>query len=222
MKAIKRNNRLFLFLLIPLAAACSSDSYTKLRMELPRPVSVNIDQYQEILITDFIIKDEKPDFDLNAELVDYFSEEFRVQTQKNIEHLEGVSLEEQDITNSDFWKEQQIPEKKRLIVTGTASYKAETRKALIGKDKRQFENPFPEQNRLMERKFFNLKLNLYFIDPATGEIIYQPQFDEKNAQPNPNQSAEFALYDLAIQIKDKLFRRLFGQERIQERYLIAK
>ncbi len=222
MKTIKRNKWFLFFLLIPFIAACSGNSYTKLRIELPRPVSIDMNVYQEIVITDFIIKDEEPAFDLNLELIDYFSEEFRVQTQKNIQYLEENSLAEQNLKDPDFWKKFHINEKKRLVMTGTASYQAETRKALIGKDNRQFENPFPEQRKLMEKKFFNIKLNLYFIDPETGEILYQPKFDEKNALPNPKQSGEFAFYDLIIQIKDKLFRRLFGLERIQERYLIIK
>jgi hypothetical protein len=218
-----KNNKWFLFfLLIPFAASCSGDTATKLRMELPRPASIDMDAYKEIMLADFIIEDEKPDFDLNHVLVDYFSESFRVQTQKDVQYLSDVSLDEERFKDPGFWKQYQNTEKKRLIVTGTVSYQEETRKALIGKDKRQFENPFPEQNRLMERKFFNIKLDLYFIDPDTGAVIFQTQFDEKDALPNPNQSGEFAFYDLIIQIKDKLFRRLFGLDRVQERYLITK
>ena len=219
---LRKNKWLLLFLIIPLASACRPESTTKIRVDMPRPASIDMNAFQEIVITDFIIENEKPSFDLNQELVDYFSEEFRVQTQKEIQHLKDVAVDQEKFKDPDFWKQFKNNEKKRLIMAGTASYQQETRKALIGKDKRPFEDPFPEQKRLMERNFFNIKLDLYFIDSETGKIVYQPQYDEKNALPNPNQSSEFAFYDLIIQIKDKLFRQLFGLEKVQERYLIVK
>lgn len=218
-----RNKYLLLIPLFLIAAGCAGETTTKIKMELPRPALIDADAYHEIAVTDFLIKDEeKPDFDLNAKIVDYFSEAFRVKTRKETHHLKDIPLDDSLFQNPDFWKKQQKKEKRILIATGSASFQAETRKALTGKDTRQFKDPFPEEKRLMERNFFNLKVEIFFIDPDTGEIIYQRQFDEKKATKNPNQTGAFAFYDLIIQIKDKLFRQLFGLERVQERYLIMQ
>jgi len=220
---LKNNGIVLLLLFTAWMSACAGENtYTKLKIEIPRPVEVDIQSYREIAVTDFLIKDEKPDFELNKKIVDYFREEFRVETQKNIPYLEDIPLTEKDFLDPDFWKKYSGVDEKRLILTGTASYKTETRKALIGKEKRQFSDPFPDQKRLMERNFFNILLEIYFIDPESGKVIYKRQFDEKNAVENPNQTGEYGFYDLIIQIKDKLFRQLFGKERIQQRYLIMK
>ena len=141
---------------------------------------------------------------------------------KNIS-TKNIELDNEELfQNKDFWKGQALEEEASAFLTGSIEYTAETRKALLGKNKKQFDNPFPRQNRLETRKFYSLKMNVYFINAKTGEVIYDSNFKETQAYDNPNQTAEFAFFDQVHKVKEKLFRQMFGGERIQQRYLISK
>jgi hypothetical protein len=52
-------------------------------------------------------------------------------------------------------------------------------------------------------------------------LLYR-DFKETKTYAQPSQRTDFAFYDLAIRIKDKLFRRILEEGRIQERYLLLK
>ena len=107
-------------------------------------------------------------------------------------------------------------------MTGSAEYTEETRKALLKKAKKRYEDPFPSQSRLEERKFFTLNVNLFLIDAQSGDALYKREFKETKAYDNPNQTAYFAFFDLVQQVKEKLLRTVLGAEQLQERYLITR
>ena len=122
--------------------------------------------------------------------------------------------------DKEFWKSLAPGPEPTLIVSGSLDYQQETRKALIGKERKQFDDPFPTKSRLATRKFFSLNMTIYLIDAATGEPVFSREFKETQGSQNPNQTPEFAFSDLIHDVKEKLFRRVLGTERIQERYLI--
>ena len=131
---------------------------------------------------------------------------------------EAVETFEQE----DFWKDFPTENEGAIVFTGTIDYRSEVRKALVDRERRQFEDPFPEGASLEERKFFTLFFTLYMIDSNTGETLYQRDFKETRNYKNPNQTAYFAYFDLIKTVKDKLFQAFLGEELLQERYLIAK
>jgi hypothetical protein len=218
-----KRNRIFLLLLIFLVLySCKTGNYWKIKLELPVKTSLDISQFKNIVIANFFLIDDKNDFEINPALLEYLSSELSQDLDKNIS-TNNIALDNEELfQNKDFWKGQAPGEDATAFLTGSIEYTSETRKALIGKSKKQFDNPFPSKNRLASRKFYNLKMNVYFINAATGEVIYETKFNETQAYENPNQTAEFAFFDQVHKVKEKLFRQVLGGERIQQRYLISK
>ncbi len=220
-KRIKREYRLvFLLGLILIFFSCRSEEQLKLKIELPRKTPIPLDNFDEFVVTNFMIKGETQDFDMNRELTDFFSAELDQNLQKKISSKE-ISFETEDVFQApEFWTAFYPEGKGTLLFTGELEYSQETRKAIKSLQKRQFETPFPEESRIDSRKYYSLDLQIYIIDAQTGKVLYERNFKESKTYKNPNQTAHFAFIDIIHSVRDKLFRQLLGEEQIQQRYLI--
>lgn len=207
-------------LALAVLTACSSGNYQKIRIELPVPQETNLSEFRHIVMTSFFLKNEISDFDANQEMLEFLPFELGMGLEKDVSTLEAIPSGEEVFEDRDFWKTLVQNPESTLVITGSLEYKSETRKALIGKERKQFDDPFPNRSRLATRKFFTLSMTLYFINAATGEQVFKRDFKETQGSDNPNQTAQFAFTDLLHDIKDKLLRRVAGGERVQERYLI--
>jgi hypothetical protein len=216
----RRRNNLILFLGLLFFLSCGTGEHLRLRIEMPQQTPLNLENFEEIAITNFLIKEEAKDFNLNKELTDYFTTELDQKIKKKTSSVE-VLLETEDVfQDKNFWQELFPGKKGSILCTGSLEYTEEIRKAIKSADKRRFEEPFPEESRIEERRFYTLALHLYLIDAQTGEALYERTFKESKAYKNPNQTAYFAFYDMILNVRDKLFRQILGEEQIQERYLI--
>ena len=216
MKKIK----IVLVLTILFSFSCASNDYWKIRIEIPGKTSFNLDQYNEVVITNFLIKEETKDFNLNQELVDYFSFEVG-QNFKGKVSIKEITFEEEPFKNEAFWKNLLPDRKKAILFTGGAQYTEEIRKAILQKQKERFEDPFVSKKRsLAERRFYTLNLDFYIIDAKTGKTLFKRNFKESKGFENPKQTAPFAFFELIQRVKAKFFRNFFGVASIQERYLI--
>jgi len=216
MKKIK----IVLVLTILFSFSCASNDYWKLRIEVPGKASFNLDQYNEVVITNFLIKEETKDFNLNQELVDYFSFEVG-QNFKGKVSIKEITFEEEPFKNEAFWKNLLPDRKEAILFTGGVQYTEEIRKAILQKQKDRFEDPFVSKKRsLAERRFYTLNLDFYIIDAKTGKALYKRNFKESKGFENPKQTAPFAFFELIQRVKAKFFRNILGEATIQERYLI--
>ncbi len=216
MKKIK----IALILTILFSFSCASNDYWKLRIEIPGKTPLNLDQYGEVVITNFLIKEETKDFDLNQELVDYFSFEIGQNFNGKVS-IKKITFEEEPFKNETFWKNLLPAQKEAILFTGDAQYTEEIRKAILQEKKERFEDPFISKKRgLAERRFYTLNLDLYIIDAKTGRTLYTSNFKESKNYENPKQTATFAFFDLIQRVKAKFFRNILGEASIQERYLI--
>lgn len=216
MKKIK----IVLVLTILFSFSCASNDYWKLRIEVPGKASFNLDQYNEVVITNFLIKEETKDFNLNQELVDYFSFEVG-QNFKGKVSIKEITFEEEPFKNEAFWKNLLPDRKEAILFTGGVQYTEEIRKSILQKQKDRFEDPFVSKKRsLAERRFYTLNLDLYIIDAKTGKALYKRNFKESKGFENPKQTAPFAFFELIQRVKAKFFRNILGEATIQERYLI--
>lgn len=217
MKKIK----IALLLALLLSFSCASSDYWKLKIEVPERAVLNLDQFSEIVITNFLIKEERKDFDLNQELVDYFSFEIGQKFKGKISSKKISFEKEEPFKNEDFWKNLLPDLKEAIFITGSAQYTEEIRKAILEKKRARFEEPFVSERALAERRFYTLNLNLYIIDAKTGKALYERDFKESKGYENPKQRAPFAFFDLIQRVKSKFLRNILGETRIQERYLIS-
>jgi len=219
-KKTKKGNRLFLLLGFISFLSCSSGEHLNLRIELPRKIPIPLHDFDEFVVTNFMIKGKSQDFDINKELTDFFSAELDQGLEKKISSKE-ISFESEGVfQDQEFWQTL-FPERKGILLfTGTLEYTQETRKAIKTLQKRKFETPFPEESRIDARKFYSLDLQIYIIDAQTGRSLYKRNFKESKTYNNPNQTPHFAFIDILQSVRDKLFRQLLGEEQIQQRYLI--
>ncbi len=217
-----KKNKIVLISFFFFLVSCSSSLHWKLKIEMPRETALNLNQFQEIIITNFLVKKQTKDINLSQELVDYF----HFALEKNFKGKiasQDISIHQDDIfSNPSFWKETNQSSTKALYLTGSASYAEEIRKAVLEERRSdRFETPFKAEKKLVERKFYTLNLDLYLIDANSGQIIYKRDFKESRGFSNPNQTAYFAFFDLIQRVKDKLFRSILGGKKIEERYLIS-
>jgi hypothetical protein len=216
MKKIK----IVLVLSLLFSFSCASNDYWKLKIEVPGRTTFNLDQFREIVITNFLIEEETKGFDLNQELIDYFSFEIG-QNFKGTVSIKEITFEEEPFKNEAFWKNLLPDRKEAILFTGGVQYTEEIRKAILQKQKTRFEDPFVSKKRsLAERRFYTLNLDLYIIDAKTGKALYKRNFKESKGYENPKQTAPFAFFELIQRVKAKFFRNILGEASIQERYLI--
>lgn len=200
--------------------SCASNNYWKLKIEIPSKSSIDLGQYNEVVITNFLIKEETKDFDLNLEIVDYFSFEIGQNFNGKVS-IEEITFKEEPFKNEAFWKNLLPTRKDAILFTGGAQYNEEIRKAILQEKRERFEDPFISKKRgLAERRFYTLNIDIYIIDAKTGKTLYKRNFKESKGYQNPKQTAAFAFFDLIQRVKAKFFRNILGEASIQERYLI--
>lgn len=218
---MKKNNRiLFLCLIIVSLVSCSTTEYWKLSLNISGNKKVDLERYDHMILTEFLVKKETEDFNINKEMSDYFSFEIEKLVKKTVTTEKKTATDETQFETPEYWTGMYPDEDDGLIMTGSIEYTEEVRKALIEKEKRRFEDPFPEESRLTERKFYTLNLQLFLIDGKTGDTVYKRNFKESKAYKNPRQTAYFAFFELVQNIKEKFLLDLLGGQRREQRYLI--
>ena len=222
MRFLKNNKWIWLLPVLAMYSCSGGGQYWRVRVEMPRPVSFELERFEEMVVTDFLVLEERTDFDLNKETTEYFAFEFEKNIQIPVSRADVSPPNVETFEQEEFWSELPTEHENAIVFTGTIEYRSEVRKALVDREKRQFEDPFPDRTSLEERKFFTLFFNLYLIDSKTGKTLYQKNFKETRNYQNPNQTAYFAYFDLIQSVKDKLFQAFLGESLLQERYLINK
>lgn len=209
----------FLFIVL---TSCSQTNYVKIRMEIPKKPEIDLTSYKDIFVTNFLENEEVKEFDINQEILDYFSSELKKHLKKDVKTTDISVKNEEDFKNPDNWKNINSEVEKAAFFTGSVKYSEETRKSLRKQEKRRFDDPFPEESRIEARSFYSLELQIYLIDTQTGKIIYDRNFKENKSYENPNQTPQFAFFDLILEVRDKLLEDIQGYDRIKERYLLVK
>jgi hypothetical protein len=219
---MKKNSGL-LMVLVWMLAACSIETTRKVKIEMPSLPEVHLERSQEMIVTNFWQANEVQDFGLNQALVQYFQDELK-RPFKGTVSTKTISWANADaLKNKDFWKQAAGEAKNALFLTGKVQFGQELRKALLANEKRAVDDgPFAKERTWAERRNYSLKLEIFLIQSDTGGVIFQREYQEQMNYANIKQSAEFAFYDLLQRIKPKLFRILFGTDRIQERYLLSR
>lgn len=211
-----------LFACLVFYLSCSSGLRLKLKIEIPGDPQIDLDKFNQIVITNFLIQNETKDINLNKEIIEYF----KLEIEQNFEGKvvsQNFSIEDEEAyKNQDFWKGLIEASEHTLFFTGRVNYSEEIRKAILEKRDDRPEDPFPSTKELAERKFYTLTVDLYLIDDQTGNPLYQRRFKETKGYKNPNQTAYFAFFDLIQQVKVKFFRNVLGDKKIEERYLISR
>lgn len=216
---MKRNSAILIILVI-FFVSCSSLDYTKVNFTVPVKTVFDIDQFKEIIVTDFFIKKEAEDFDINQELVDYLSNEIKQSFKGNVTSRKTTLEKEELIQDKSFWQNLLPDAEDTAIVTGVVEYNQEVRKAILATKKKGSEAAFRRDQAIEERRFYTLNLDLYIIDIKTGATAFTTSFKESQGYENPNQTGPFAFFDLIERVKNKFLGSILGGVKAQQRYLI--
>jgi hypothetical protein len=214
-----KKNKFILILFLLFFVSCSSVSYLRVDVEVSRKAIFDINQFKEIIVTDFFIKKEAESFDLNQEVVNYFTTQMKQNFKPEVSSRRISFPNEEFFKDKSFWKSIQPDSQKTVLFTGTVDYLEEVRKAIV-QTKKKRDEMFSRDKAIEERRFYTINLNFYFIDAQTGEVLYTQAFKETQGYKNPKQTGAFAFYDLADTVKVKLFKNVLGTASIQQRYLI--
>ena len=218
---MKKNSLIVLICLVVLSS-CVTTEYWKMKIEIPRRTELDIEAFDAVIITPFLVENEVEEFDLSKEIGVYFEGMLKRKTKNNVTTRDLPLESDAVFESSDFWKNQERENESTLFLTGTAQYTAETRKALLKRAKKRYEDPFPTEARLEQRRFYTFNMSLFLIDAKSGKTVYKRDFKETQNYDNPNQTSYFAFFDLMQQIQEKLLRSVLGLEQVQERYLVIK
>ncbi len=218
---MKKNSLTVLICLVVLSS-CVTTEYWKMKIEIPRRTELDLEAFDSIIITPFLVEKEVEDFDLIKEIGDYFESMLNRKTEVAVTTRDIPVKNEAQFESSDFWKNQESDGESTLFLTGSAQYTSETRKALLKRAKKRYEDPFPTEAKLEQRKFYTLNMNLFLIDAQSGKAVYKIEFKETKGYENPNQTSYFAFFDLIQKIQEKLLRSILGLKQVQERYLVIK
>jgi len=218
---MKKNSLIILICLVVLSS-CMTSEYWKIKIEIPRRTEIDIEAFDSVIITPFLVEKEVEDFDLKKEIGAYFEGTFKRKTEIAVITRDIPVENEAQFESTVFWKTQDTDGENTLFLTGSAQYTSETRKALLKRAKKRYEDPFPTEATLEQRKFYTLNVNLFLIDAQSGKTVYKREFKETKNYNNPNQTSYFAFFDLIQQIQEKLLRSVLGLEQVQERYLVIR
>ncbi len=213
-----RKVNLFLFSLAFVLASCGGDTHRKLRLELPAYSAFHPEEFQEMIITNFLIVRSPEGFDLNQQLAAFFVPEFERKIGLPVALQPVRPDSEEFFRQPDFWQSLGPEPPRRLYVTGKAELSREIRKSILGEV--PGEDPFTPQRKIAERTLFVLTVHLFLIRGESGEVLLDREFKETKTYTSPDQRTDFAFYDLAMRVRTKLFRLIANEERIEERYLL--
>ena len=211
--------KVILILLLFFFISCTSANYFRVNVEVPRKAIFDINQFNEIIVTDFFIKKEADDFDLNQELINYFTAQMKQNIKAEVSSRRVSLSNEELFKDKAFWKSIVPDSQEAVLFTGSVDYTQEIRTAVV-QTKKKADDTFQRDKAIRERRFYTLNLNFYIIDTQSGEVLYTQAFRETQGYKNPKQTASFAFFDLADKVRMKLFNNVLGIARIQQRYLI--
>ena len=218
-----KKRKFILLVAVVFLFSCSSGNHWKLKIEMPGETVLDLQQFKEIVITNFLIKHETEDINLSQEIIDYLSTELGRQYQGKITS-KNINIENEEIfQDEEFWRSMKEGTKSSLFLSGSADYKEEIRKAILEERRgERSEGPFTSGRKLAERRFYTLNLDVFLIEGQSGQTLYKRSFKEAKGYKNPNQTAYYAFFDLIQTVRVKFFRNILGGKKIEERYLISK
>ncbi len=218
---MKKNNLVLVGLLL-LAACSSTDSYKKVRVEIPAYSSLRLNRFQELTAATFLTPKETAGMDLNREIGQYFEQELGRIFSGRV-YSRAVAMESEAVfQNPEFWKSLSQDSGSLLYFTGKADFSRETRKTVQSRPGDPWKDELTPQKSIAEQAVFVLDITIHIIDAASGEILLSKTYKESKTYASTKQRSEFALFELIQRVRQKLFRPILGEERIQERYLLTK
>ncbi|MEW6455985.1 MAG: hypothetical protein AB1410_04630 [Acidobacteriota bacterium] len=214
---MKKIDKLFPLLLILASISCVETA--KIEIEIPSKPKYDIPKFNHLWFGDFRVNETIENHNLSEEITSYMQNE--IKSRFSIDSKKGNKIdwekEKNLFENDNFWRKYVQDKEDILIITGSASLKLENRNII--QDVSPYISPTSQEKRLVPMKFLILNLDLYIINPKTGEIIYRNNFKEEKGFSEKTQSPLFGFFDIMEKITEKFFSDIFEKKIKKERIL---
>jgi hypothetical protein len=206
-----------------LQLACVSENARLVRLGIPGYTPPRAGDFGKIYVTDFRVEPPPADFDIGKEFVDYLYVELARKYEGKVFRRPIPADKAGLIGDTEFWKGLPGGSGSALFLTGTILYTEEVRKALLEADAEEIDGPFRQEKKgLSERRLYTFAVDFALIRAGTGEVVLRKEFKETSTYPDPNLPFSYAFYELSPHLRTKFFQAVFGEERLQERYLFTR
>ena len=206
-----------------LQLACASEEARLVRVGIPGYTPLRVADIGAIYITDFRVEKPPADFDIGKELVDYMYVELARKYAGKVFRAPVPAGKAGVAGDRDFWSGLPAEHGPGLFLTGTVLYREEVRKAILETDRKEIDGPFRyEKKGLSERRLYTMTIGVSLIRAGTGEVVLSKEFVETTTYPDSNVPVSYAFYELSPHFRQKFLQAVFGEERLQERYVFAR
>ena len=208
----------------PVAATAGSARVT---IATPMPSRIDMGGMKRILVTQFLVDKELSGVDLNKELVKLLRRELHKKTSLNILDVDSPPLPEQPLkdllANSGFWRRLGETHGADLIISGKASYESADRSGFVTQDEiSPVTGQRVRRTLYVEREWYTLGLNLFFMDGSTGRLLYEDQFTGENTLPGHGTDRLTVLYTLFEQFEDDVLGIVMPKPRTAQRFIFTE
>jgi len=208
-------------------ATARAGEVAKITITTPMPAHLDMTGLRKVLVTRFLVDKEISGVDLNKEIVALLRRELRKKTNLDILDVEPPPLPEQPfkdlLANSGFWRRLGETHGSDLIISGKASFESADRSGYVTQDEiSPVTGQRVRRTRFVEREGFKLGLNLFFMDGATGRLLYEDQFTGENTLPGHGTDRLSVLYTLFEQFEEDVVGIVVPKPKSAQRFIFTE
>jgi len=199
----------------------------KVTINAPMPARLDMTGLRKVLVTRFIVDKELPGVDLDKEIVGLLRKELRKKTNLDILDVEPPPLPEQPLkdllANSGFWRRLGETHGADLIISGKASFESADRSGFVTQDEiSPVTGQRVRRTRFVDREGFTLDLSLFFMDGATGRLLYEDHFTGENTLAGHGTDRLTVLYTLFEQFEEDVIGIVVPKPKSAQRYIFTE
>lgn len=221
----------FLFCAVLVAGGCAwperaSAGVVRVTISAPMPARIDMSGIHKILVTRLLVDQELPGVDLNKETVALMRRGMRKKTRLDVLDAEPPPLPEQPLkdllANSGFWRRLAETHGADMVISGKASFESQDRSGFVTQDEiSPVTGQRVRRTRYVDREGFSLGLNLFFLDGATGRLLYEDHFTGENTLAGHGTDRLSVLYTLFEQFEDDILGIVVPRPKSAQRFIFT-
>lgn len=205
-------------------AALAKSDVVKVTLMVPQPPKVDMTGLRRVLVTQMIVDEEVPDFDLSHELVGVLRHDLKEKVGLEMIEVEPPALPEQPIrdllSNTGFWRRMAETYHADLIIAGETSFKTADRSGYVQTDEiSPMTGQRVRRTRFVDREAFILDLRLFIVRGAGGELAWEDHFSGDKTYNGKGYDRLSGLFDMYEQMGDDIRSLVAPRERQVQRTL---
>jgi hypothetical protein len=205
-------------------AALAKSGVVKVNLTVPQAAKVDMTGLRRVLVTQMIVDEEVPDFDLSHELVGVLRHDLKEKAGLEMIEVEPPALPEQPIrdllANTGFWHRMAETYHADLIIAGEASFKTADRSGYVQIDEiSPMTGQRVRRTRFVDREAFLLDLRLFIVRGAGGDLAWEDHFSGDKTYNGKGYDRLSGLFDMYEQMADDIRSIVHPRERQVQRTL---